>query len=258
LKVSAKKHLGQHFLKEPSICQKIVEALNPENNYKTIIEVGPGMGALTQFLLQSEQFTTFVSEIDTESVAYLKKNYPSLSNRIFEEDFLKMDLSKIDAESIAVVGNFPYNISTQILLKVVDNKNLVPEMVGMFQKEVAERVACPEGSKTYGITSVLTQLWYNVSYLFTVKEGSFIPPPKVKSGVIKLSRNQRVSLPVEEKFLYQIIKQSFNQRRKTLRNSLKSFLTNPELAQQEVFNLRPEQVSPEGFINLAVLIKQYA
>ena len=256
MKVAPKKHLGQHFLKEPSICKKIAESLTLKNNYKSVIEVGPGMGALTEYLLKNENFTTHVAEIDTESVIYLKENYPNLSPNIHEEDFLQMDLAAIDKTSIAVVGNFPYNISTQILIKVIENKDLVPEMVGMFQKEVAERVVSGPGSKVYGITSVLAQLWYDVEYLFTVKEGSFIPPPKVKSGVIRLIRNGRTELPVQQKFLYQVIKTAFGQRRKTLRNSLKQLINSSNIAENEIFNKRPEQISPLQFIDLAVLLSE--
>ncbi|MGY6563064.1 MAG: 16S rRNA (adenine(1518)-N(6)/adenine(1519)-N(6))-dimethyltransferase RsmA [Luteibaculaceae bacterium] len=256
MNVKPKKHLGQHFLKEASICKKIVEALNP-STANAILEIGPGMGALTEFLLEQYNELVYVSEIDTESIDYLKTHLPSLNNRILSQDFLTLKLGHLFPEGVTIIGNFPYNISTQILIKVVENKDLVPEMVGMFQKEVAERVISPPGSKVYGITSVFAQLWYNSTYLFTVKEGSFIPPPKVKSGVIKLVRNNRTTLPVEEKFLYQVIKTGFNQRRKTLRNSLKSLMAEPNaFSETPIFNQRPEQLSPDDFIELALLLQK--
>ncbi len=255
MSVKAKKHLGQHFLTDLSICQKISDAIQPNGKYKKVLEVGPGMGALTQFLLKRHDFETHVIEVDSESVEYLQKNYSNLSNKIYSSDFLKIDLSQLMGdEPFAVVGNFPYNISTQILFKVLDYKDQIPEVVGMFQKEVAERIAEQPGSKSYGITSVLLQAFYNIEYLFTVDEHVFNPPPKVKSGVIKLVRNDVKQLDCDEKFFKQIVKQAFNQRRKTLRNSLKSLIPNTVDKSLDIFNLRPEKLSVADFIRLSKLL----
>ena len=249
--VKPKKHLGQHFLKDESICVDIAGALTGHGDYSQVIEVGPGTGALTKHLLNNDSFETIVVEIDTESVVYLNTNYPDL--KVLEENFLKMDFSQFDSNKLAVIGNFPYNISSQILFKVLEEKDRVTEVVGMFQKEVAERVAEPPGTKRYGILSVLLQAYYSIEYLFTVDEHVFDPPPKVKSGVIRLIRNDVDKLPCDEKEFKRIIKMAFNQRRKTLRNSLKPLLgeidtTNP------IFKERPEQLSVEQFIELTKLI----
>jgi len=255
MSVRAKKHLGQHFLTDLSICQKISDAVQPEGKYKKVLEVGPGMGALTQFLLKRQDFETHVVEIDKESVDYLNKHYPTLEHKIHSVDFLKINLQElIGKEPFAVVGNFPYNISTQILFKVLENKNQIPEVVGMFQKEVAERIAEKPGSKSYGITSVLLQAFYNIEYLFTVDEYVFNPPPKVKSGVIRLVRNNVKTLDCDEKFFKQIVKQAFNQRRKTLRNSLKSLIHEGINKSEEIFSLRPEKLSVADFIRLSKLL----
>ena len=247
-KVRAKKHLGQHFLKDLGIARDIANSLSL-NNYSKLLEVGPGMGVLTQFLIPLET-EIFVIEIDKESVSYLKKHYPELDNHLLEGDFLKLPLQEIFKEPIAIIGNFPYNISSQILFKAIDHKDLIPEIVGMFQKEVAERVVSPPGSKKYGITSVLLQCYYDVEYLFTVDETVFDPPPKVKSAVVRLRRNDRDKLDCDEKKFIQVVKTAFGQRRKTLRNALKSLNLVDENTASQYLSLRAEQLSVEDFMNL--------
>ena len=247
-KVRAKKHLGQHFLKDLGIARDIAHSLSL-NNYSKVLEVGPGMGVLTQFLILLDT-ETFVIEIDKESVSYLKKHYPELDNHIIEGDFLKLPLQEIFKEPIAIIGNFPYNISSQILFKAIDHKDLIAEIVGMFQKEVAERVVSPPGSKKYGVTSVLLQCYYDVEYLFTVDETVFDPPPKVKSAVIRLRRNDRDKLDCDEKKFIQVVKTAFSQRRKTLRNALKSLNLVDENSASQYLSLRAEQLSVENFMNL--------
>jgi len=250
--VKAKKHLGQHFLIDDSISFKIANALQLHNQYDYVIEVGPGTGALTKHLLTNSNFTTVAAEIDRESVLFLKQHYPNL--KVLEESFLQLNFDTIAKEAkIAVAGNFPYNISTQILFKILEERNRVPEVVGMFQKEVAERVAEKPGSKKYGILSVLLQAYYDIEYLFTVHENAFNPPPKVKSGVIRLVRNQVQQLDCDEKKFKLVIKTAFNQRRKMLRSSLKPFLTD-ELKNDPKFTQRPEQLSVQDFIALTNLI----
>lgn len=253
-KVRAKKNLGQHFLKDQNIAKKIVESLSAEQ-VSDVLEIGPGMGVLTQYLLPKEAFTTHVVEIDTESVEYLQTHYPQLSDRIISKDFLKLKLEEYFPGSFAIIGNFPYNISSQIFFKVLEYKHQVPEVVGMIQKEVAERLATGPGSKTYGILSVLLQAYYDIEYLFTVHENVFNPPPKVKSAVIRLVRNDREQLNCNEKLFFTVVKMAFNQRRKTLRNSLKQLITDPELKSNEQFNLRPEQLSVAEFEQLTRLIE---
>ena len=247
-KVRAKKHLGQHFLKDLGIARDIAHSLSL-NNYSKVLEVGPGMGVLTQFLILLDT-ETFVIEIDKESVSYLKKHYPELDNHLIEGDFLKLPLQEIFKEPIAIIGNFPYNISSQILFKAIDHKDLIPEIVGMFQKEVAERVVSPPGSKKYGVISVLLQCYYDVEYLFTVDETVFDPPPKVKSAVIRLRRNDRDKLDCDEKKFIQVVKTAFSQRRKTLRNALKSLNLVDENSASQYLSLRAEQLSVENFMNL--------
>lgn len=248
--VKPKKHLGQHFLKDESISLEIASSLIQSPNSDILIEIGPGTGALTKFLLERQE-TLIALEVDNESIAYLKDNYPALDVR--NEDFLKFDFQDFSSQKVSIVGNFPYNISSQILFKVLDYKDQIPEVVGMFQKEVAERFAEGPGSKTYGITSVLLQAFYNVEYLFTVGPEVFDPPPKVQSAVIRFTRNKKSKLNCDEKKFKQIVKLAFNQRRKTMRNSLKS-LINDEAKENEVFNLRPEQLSVEEFVALTNLI----
>ena len=254
--VRPKKSLGQHFLTDLDIARRIAETLS-EYKGMPILEVGPGMGVLTQYLLE-EQHDVTVVEIDTESVTYLNKNFPQLSGRIVEGDFLQMDLAKEFGKNLCVIGNYPYNISSQIFFKVLDYKDMVPCCSGMIQKEVAERLAAKPGSKTYGILSVLMQAWYNVEYLFTVSEHVFNPPPKVKSAVIRMTRNDVTELGCNEQLFKRIVKTAFNQRRKTMRNSLKSIIEpgSPILA-NEVFNLRPEQISVSQFIELTNEIEKH-
>lgn len=249
MSVRAKKHLGQHFLRDKQIAEKIADSI--QGTYDYILEVGPGTGALTFPLLERYPDQLHVIDVDKESIAWLKENLPLPHDRILEADFLKMDLEARFDAPLAVIGNFPYNISSQILFKAYDNRNLVPEVAGMFQKEVAERIAEPPGSKRYGIISVLLQTYYDIEYLFTVHEHVFDPPPKVKSGVIRLTRNDRKELPCDEKLFTRVVKMAFNQRRKTMRNSLKALLNERDLDKSyEVLNQRPEQLSVEDFISL--------
>ena len=252
--VRAKKHLGQHFLKDESIAKKIGDALTLKG-YKNVLEIGPGMGVLTKYLLEKE-IDLVAMDLDTESITYLEANYPNKNLQLLEADFLRFDLSDVfGGEPFAIIGNFPYNISTQIVFKTLENKELVPEFSGMFQKEVALRICSKEGSKTYGILSVLTQAFYDAEYLFTVDENVFIPPPKVKSGVLRLRRKQDYSLPCGEKLFFTVVKTAFQQRRKTLRNSLKTLNLSDNLREDEVFNLRPEQLNVEQFITLTQKIE---
>lgn len=253
--VRAKKNLGQHFLNDKNIARKIVESLQASGT-KKVLEIGPGMGVLTQFLLQNDAYETSVVEIDRESVDYLEKHYPQLKKRIISADFLRLNLNNHFQEPFAIIGNFPYNISSQIFFKVLEYRNQIPEVVGMLQKEVAERLAEPPGSKTYGILSVFLQAYYNIEYLFTVHENVFTPPPKVKSGVIRLTRNERTQLDCDEKLFTSIVKMAFNQRRKTMRNSLKSMITSEELKANPIFDKRPEQLSVAEFEQIARMIKE--
>ena len=244
--VKAKKHLGQHFLKDLNIAQKIADTLSLKN-YKKVVEIGAGMGVLTQFLLKKD-VDVHIVEIDKESVAYLEANYPALRGKIIADDFLKYDVVGYLAEPFAIIGNFPYNISTQIVFKLLELREYVPEFSGMFQKEVAERICEHEGSKTYGILSVLVQAFYETSYLFTVSESVFNPPPKVKSGVIRLVRKAHFHLDCDEGLFFTVVKTAFNQRRKTLRNSLKPLLTDENLKQNPIFDKRPEQLPWQEFV----------
>ena len=252
--VRAKKHLGQHFLKDENIAKKIADTLSL-NSYEDVLEIGPGMGVLTKYLLE-KNITTHVIEIDTESVTYLKENYPKLSNRIYEQDFLKYELSQIfHDKNFAIIGNFPYNISSQIIFKTIEMRQQIPEFAGMFQKEVAKRICAKEGSKIYGILSVLTQAFYEAEYLFTVPPTVFNPPPKVDSGVLILKRKESYQLPCDEKLFFKIVKTGFQQRRKTLRNSLKTFNLSDNLKANAIFGQRPEQLSVSEFIKLTTLIQ---
>lgn len=255
-KVRAKKHLGQHFLNDESVAQRIADALTL-NGYNKVLEIGPGMGVLTKYLLE-KPVETFVVEIDTESVTYLEKHYEKLHEHIIAEDFLKYNLQKVFGEEpFAIIGNFPYNISTQIVFRALELRDQIPEFAGMFQKEVAERICEKKGSKVYGILSVLSQAFYDVEYLFTVSEHVFTPPPKVKSGVMRMTRKENYQLPCNEKLFFSVVKTAFNQRRKTLRNSLKSLL-HAEIKEEEIFNMRPEQLGVEDFINITQKIQAYA
>ncbi|WP_396181397.1 16S rRNA (adenine(1518)-N(6)/adenine(1519)-N(6))-dimethyltransferase RsmA [Flavobacterium sp.] len=249
MSVKAKKHLGQHFLKDEGIAQQIADSL-VGSNYKKVLEIGPGMGVLTKYLLE-KSYETYVVEIDKESVTYLEANYLKLANKIFSLDFLRHDWqTAFNDEPFAIIGNFPYNISTQIVFKTLELRQFIPEFSGMFQKEVAERICSKKGSKVYGILSVLAQAFYEVEYLFTVPPTVFNPPPKVDSGVMRMTRKENYDLPCDEKLLFKVVKTAFQQRRKTLRNSLKSLNLSDKLQEDTIFAQRPEQLSVEEFISL--------
>jgi 16S rRNA (adenine1518-N6/adenine1519-N6)-dimethyltransferase len=251
--VKPKKHLGQHFLTDLNIAQKIVNSLNMDG-IKDVLEIGPGTGVLTQFLLQKD-VNLLVVEVDEESISYLQKRFPDLNEKIIQNDFLKTDLSFVFENEFAIIGNFPYNISNQILFKLLEYRRLIPEMCGMFQKEVAERIVSPPGSKVYGILSVFIQAYFTVDYLFTVNEHVFFPPPKVKSAVIHLKRKENYSLNCDEKLFFRVVKTAFNQRRKTIRNSLKS-LTAGISCEDKIFSLRPEQLNSDEFVYLTRIISE--
>lgn len=246
-KVKPKKNLGQHFLNDILIAEKIVDALTMEG-YQSVLEVGPGMGVLTNILLQRAIDNFKAVEIDDESLRYLRKKYPHFEGLV-KGDILHIDISSLFGEQYAVIGNFPYNISSQILFRVLENRAMIPEICGMFQKEVAERICSPAGGRNYGILSVFIQAYYNAEYLFTVDENNFTPPPKVKSGVIRLRRNGVSSLNCNEKLFEKVVKTGFNQRRKTLRNSLSAAF---DIKDKEIpfLNLRPEQLSVQQFVDL--------
>ncbi|WP_183568134.1 16S rRNA (adenine(1518)-N(6)/adenine(1519)-N(6))-dimethyltransferase RsmA [Mucilaginibacter sp. SP1R1] len=248
--VRAKKHLGQHFLTDKNIAAKIVDSLKPADRYHHVLEVGPGMGILSDFLLQKPEYEVSLIDIDEESYQYLQKKYPQLGGRLINADFLEMDFKGVFEGAFAIIGNFPYNISSQILFKVLDNRQQVVEVVGMFQKEVAERCAAKPGSKEYGILSVFLQAYYKVEYLFTVKAGVFNPPPKVLSAVIRLTRNQAETLNCDEKLFWQIVKAGFNQRRKTLRNAISSLINKEKMTDNTTLDLRAERLSVEDFVRL--------
>ena len=244
MQYTLKKSLGQHFLKDENICKQIVAALH-QKPFERLVEVGPGAGALTKYLLPLDGFEFKTVELDDEKVAYLYKTFPSITGKIIHEDFLAIPVE----ESFTVVGNFPYNISSQILFKILDWKDQVPVVIGMFQKEVAQRVAAKEGSKTYGIISILIQAWYDVEYLFDVPPESFNPPPKVMSGVIRLTRKSTTCEVKSDKAFVQLVKMAFNQRRKMMRNAVKG-LFQPEILEDAFFNKRAEQVSIAEFAAL--------
>ena len=263
MEVRAKKSLGQHFLTDQDIARRIVDSLQGS----PVLEVGPGMGVLTKYLiphlsgqaleppeLAASACQLKAIEIDKESVAYLKTHFPELGDGLIEGDFLKMDLQGLFPGQFSIIGNFPYNISSQIFFKIIDNRDLVPEVVCMIQKEVAERIAEKPGTKTYGILSVFLQAWYDIEYLFTVGSGAFNPPPKVQSAVIRLTRNSRTELGCDEKLFKAVVKTAFGQRRKTLRNSLKPLLAGRTA--DSVFDLRPERLSVEDFIDLTLRISE--
>ena len=251
MEVRAKKALGQHFLTDQRIAQDIVAALHGPCE---ALEVGPGMGVLTQYLLQREDIDLKLVEIDGESVDYLLTHFAGMQGKLLQADFLRLKLEKIFSERFSVIGNFPYNISSQIFFKVLDYRESIPEVVCMIQKEVAERIAEGPGSKTYGILSVLLQAWYDIEYLFTVDEHVFNPPPKVKSGVIRLVRNEVTDLGVNERMFKRVVKAAFGQRRKMLRSSLKPlFSADPTVMERDVFRQRPEQLGVEDFIALTRL-----
>ena len=256
--VKAKKHLGQHFLKDEAIAQKIAETLS-FNGYRNVLEIGPGTGVLTKYLLQQD-IDLVAMDLDSESIEYLNTNFPvehakvmtgNSTLKVLEADFLKQDLPTLfQNEQFAITGNFPYNISTQIVFKTIELKDSIPEFSGMFQKEVAERICAKEGNKTYGILSVLAQAFYEAEYLFTVHPEVFDPPPKVQSGVLRLTRKADFSLNCDEKLLFRVVKTAFNQRRKTLRNSLKTLELSDILKEDAIFDQRPEQLAVADFIAL--------
>ncbi len=253
-KVKAKKHLGQHFLIDESIAAAIAATLNFEG-YEEVLEIGPGMGVLTKYLLD-KPITTYVIEIDTESVTYLENNFSKLKGKIISKDFLKYDINEtFEGKQFGIIGNFPYNISTQIVFRMLEYRNQIPEFSGMFQKEVAERICEKKGTKAYGILSVLVQAFYHADYLFTVDEHVFNPPPKVKSGVLRLRRKEDFSLPCGEKLFFTVVKTAFQQRRKTLRNSLKTLNLSDNLREETIFDLRPEQLNVQQFIELTQKIE---
>lgn len=250
--VRAKKALGQHFLTDLNIARKICDSLagGSAEAPADVLEVGCGMGVLTQFLLQREDIVTYGAEIDSESVEYLHEHYPAFAPRLIEGDFLQMDLRERFGNELRVIGNFPYNISSQIFFKIIENRDIVPECVGMIQKEVAVRIAEPPGSREYGILSVLLQAWYDIEYLFTVGEKVFNPPPKVKSAVIRLTRNSTTTLGCDETLFVKVVKASFGQRRKMLRNSLRSVFGDFGGAEHRFFTERAEKLSVQDFVEL--------
>lgn len=267
--IRAKKHLGQHFLRDENIAKKIAD-LVPTG--QVVLEIGPGMGVLSKYLMQNNAIDPWFMEIDHESVEYLKTRWPEWKDRILSNDFLQFNLNEFPAPSghipltsesvqsppFVVIGNFPYNISSQILFRAVEFRNRIPQVIGMFQKEVAERIAAPPGNKTYGILSVLIQAWYDTEYLFTVSETVFSPPPKVKSAVIRLTRNQTVRLECDETMFIRVVKMAFNQRRKTLRNALRGIPGIEKILPAPIFDKRAEQLSVEDFVRLAAEISTFA
>ncbi len=255
--VRPKKYLGQHFLRDKNIAKKIVESLIGHGHYQQLIEIGPGTGILTNFLLAKPHQEILLVEIDRESVRYLQENYQQNQFSIIEKDFLKIDLTAIVPEKAGIIGNFPYNISSQIFFKILENKNLIPEVVCMIQKEVAERICAPHGNKTYGILSVLIQAFYDVKILFKVPAHVFFPPPKVESAVIRLTRNRRNGLPCDESFFFKVVKQAFQNRRKTLRNALKAINLPIDERANPIWSNRAEQLAIEDFIALAVKLEKY-
>ena len=253
--IRAKKNLGQHFLNDENIAKKIVDSLLQVNNGTTVVEIGPGTGVLTKYLVPELKNNFFALDIDRDSVPYLKQHYPEIANNVLLEDFLEFDIKKIIAGKFNVIGNFPYNISSQILFKVLDHRHDVDCVVGMFQKEVALRLAEKPGSKVYGIISVLLQTYYDIEYLFTVNENVFTPPPKVKSAVIRLTRNKRTALSCNEELFTKVVKTTFNQRRKQIRNSIRPILHIDDSELTPLFQKRPEQLSVEQFIELTDFVE---
>lgn len=253
--VRPKKHLGQHFLHDTDIAEKIVAGLQG-GDYKNILEIGPGMGILTNFLLEKKDKTTWVIDIDGESIEYLNSSFPSLRDRVIHDDFLKIDTSNIIDGKFAIIGNLPYNISSQIFFKLLAIKDIVPEMVCMIQKEVAERITSPHGNKTYGILSVLLGAFFDMEYLFTVKPGAFHPQPKVNSGVMRLTRNFTKKLGCNEATFFRVVKQGFQNRRKTLRNALKPLNLPIQINEHPFLSLRAEQLSVADFVALTIKIEE--
>ena len=253
MEVRAKKALGQHFLTDQSIAMKIVDSLS-RIEIRDVLEIGPGMGVLTQYLLKRDDLELKLVELDGESVEYLLTHFPGMQGKLYQADYLKLDIHTLFSGQYRVIGNFPYNISSQIFFKILEDKDRVPEVVCMIQKEVAERIAEKPGSKTYGILSVLLQAWYDIDYIISVGSGAFCPPPKVQSAVIRLRRNSRSSLGCDEKLFKTVVKTAFNQRRKTLRNALKPLLNESIDSSDPVFDLRAERLSVEDFVALTNLI----
>ena len=254
-KVRAKKHLGQHFLKDTNLAQKIVRGLTGYGDYRQVLEVGPGMGVLTQYLLPQEEYETWVLDIDRESIAWLQEHFAQLGERVVYGDFLRWPLEDQFPGPLGLIGNFPYNISSQIFFKVLEHRDRIPEVVGMIQKEVADRLVSPPGSKAYGILSVLLQTFYRLEYLFTVPPQVFSPPPKVNSAVIRLQRNERGALPCDEKLYFRLVKQAFQNRRKTLRNALKPLNLPESLHDHPLLGQRAEQLSVDDFLSLCVTLE---
>lgn len=248
--VRAKKHLGQHFLNDKNAAKRIVDALDPSLGFTKVLEVGPGMGVLSDFLLQQTAYETYLIDIDDESIEFLADKYTELGDRLIHGDFLALDFDAHFGEKMAVIGNFPYNISSQILFKILDERQRVVQMAGMFQKEVAERCVAKPGSKEYGILSVFLQAYYHVEYLFTVKAGAFNPPPKVLSGVMRMTRNTVEKLDCDEQLFWKVVKAGFNQRRKTLRNALSAVVQKDKMSDNPLYDLRAERLTVADFIQL--------
>ncbi|TVQ15947.1 MAG: 16S rRNA (adenine(1518)-N(6)/adenine(1519)-N(6))-dimethyltransferase RsmA [Bacteroidetes bacterium] len=256
--VKPKKHLGQHFLRDEAIARRIVDNLHGHGGYDRVLEIGPGTGVLSKYLISDARFTWWGMDVDTDSIAYLHKHYPDSGNNILEQDFLRTNVQELfNGEKVGVIGNFPYNISSQILFKILEYRNLVPEMVGMFQKEVAVRIVSGPDGKVNGILSILCQAFYDVEYLFQVDEHVFTPPPKVKSAVIRFKRNNTLQLDCDEKKFFTVVKTAFNQRRKTLRNSLKSMQIDWELPKVESLKgKRAEELEVADFVEITLAAKQ--
>jgi 16S rRNA (adenine1518-N6/adenine1519-N6)-dimethyltransferase len=254
-RVRAKKFLGQHFLNDETIALNIVKGLSLTSAYKKVLEVGPGMGVLTKYLIDEKRYETHVIELDRDSIPYLHEHFPVIKDNIIEGDFLKLNLAELfENETFAIIGNFPYNISTEILFKVLEHKDKVPEVVGMFQREVALRIASKPRNKVYGVTSVLLQAFYDIEYLFTVEPHVFTPPPRVQSAVIRLTRNKVDKLDCDEKLFKQVVKAGFNQRRKTLRNAVKTFQFKEEFLNHKFFTQRAEELSVDEFVALTNMV----
>ena len=250
LRVRAKKQFGQHFLKDDKIAQRIVESLSLVKQYKQVLEIGPGMGVLTDFLFQHHEYETSLVEIDRDAIDFLEKKYPDHANKIIRGDFLQLELKKIFAEPFAIIGNFPYNISSQILFSVLEYKEMIPEVIGMFQKEVGVRIASEPGNRDYGILSVLMQAFYHVELLFTLDENDFAPPPKVKSAVLRFTRKENIKLNCDEKLFFRVVKMAFNQRRKTLSNALSQLIDKTKKGNIPYLNKRAETLSWQQFVEL--------
>ena len=251
MEVRAKKALGQHFLTDQSIARTIVDSLTV-SPVRDVLEIGPGMGVLTQYLIGRDDIDLKMVEVDSESVEYLLTHLPGMEGKLMEADYLRLNMRKVFPGEYRVIGNFPYNISSQIFFKILEDKDLVPEVVCMIQKEVAERIAEKPGSKTYGILSVLLQAWYDIDYIISVGSGAFCPPPKVQSAVIRLRRNGRTSLGCDEKLFKTVVKTAFNQRRKTLRNALKPLIKEGMDTSDPMFDLRAERLGVEDFVALTL------